>query len=170
MTANKSAHEMTLGDLMGSAVLHSEDRVAESERLRRALAGLPKKVQACDTIEQLLGLNTSRSRGWIAQLREYSDKYFGDRSDAGAQYALDDVKDKIGRDRVPISRSVDAIRVPLGPIGGNAGMGASQLAEARWQAPRLWWASREAANKQWERLTRREMDELAGEFRWYPSQ
>ena len=116
----------------------------------------------------MLALNSDRARRWVSQLREYSDKYFGDRSDAGARYALDDVKGRLDPDRVPISRSIDGIRVPLGPIGGDAGMGASQLAEARWQAPRLWWGSRDAANKTWERLTRQELDALAGEFRFYP--
>lgn len=168
---------MTLADLMGPAVLRSEDRVADRERLRRTLygdkplgdhPGLPKKLRACDTIQRLLALDTDRARRWVAQLREYSAKYFGDRSDAGAQYALDDVKGRLPRDRVPISRTRADIRVALGPVYGNSGRGASQLVEARWQAPRQCWGSRDAANKTWERLTREETDELAGEFRWYP--
>ena len=158
---------MTLAELMGPGVLHSTDRVADRERLRAVLGRQPKNVQSCGTVVGLLELGTDRARRFVDQLREYSDKYFGDRSDQGAQYALGDVRRKLSR--VPISRAVANIRVPLGPVGGLAGMGASQVADARWRPPSQCWYSREAANQTWARLTRDEVLQLAGQFDWYPN-
>jgi hypothetical protein len=46
-------------------------------------------------------------------------------------------------------------------------MGATQLADAWWQEPRLWWASRKAAKQRWACLTSDQVKELEREFVWY---